>query len=560
MWDTSKQPIPPEAQPPPIRVQTPQFQAQPPPPFQAQPTPFQTQPPPFQAQPAPFQAQPPIQVQAPLYMAQPPPIQVQVYNVPASSVPQYPAVQPVQQNTGWWSRNYKNKPQSNSVGTASLIFISGGMNMAWKLGFGTNQFSSDLFITDNLIMSWFIACIIGAIIGGFSCNLVPKKILVCFSSILVTIGGILQVSEPESYDAIMASRYLNGIAVGLVFPVTFVLVGEEVVKEMRGVNAASMDTMCFSCGIFIQIIYSTTWTSSTDEVFQAIQMSGVLNIIYGIIAFIMAALLIIESPLYYLARGDEQMAIDCLRRLQRPFTITYETYEQLEEHKRYLAESKDKSFIENAIYGLPALLKLCFYRSFMALSFSYQINFAFTYSTVMSTPYSVFPYILYAFARWIGPLIVSFTLDSKGRKSPMITGFVICTILAFTVGGICDDKKNLIDIDYMNAVKYLLIFFQLFATISMASSSAYLSEAFPLAVKPYYVAIVFIVEMLVHIIIICSTTTFLHTISNMFVYFLTLGALSLVFLAVAIYVMPETKRYFLRECLTKFRNFNNFRN
>lgn len=358
----------------------------------------------------------------------------------------------------------------------------------------------------------------------------------------------------------MASRYLNGIAVGLVFPMTFVLVGEEVVKEMRGMNAASIDTMCFSCGIFIQIIYASTWTNSTDEVFQSLQMSGLLNIIYGVIAFIMASLLIIESPLLYLQRGQEEMAIDALRRLQRPFTITYETYEQLEEHKRYLADSKERTFIQNAIYGLPALLKVCFYRAFAALGFSYFVNFAFTYSSLISSPFEVYPFILYAFARWLGPLIVSFTMDTRGRKSPMIVGFVFCTIFAFIIGGLCDDNYNLLNIDYMNAVKYILIFFQLFISIGMASSSAYLSEAFPLAVKPYYVAIVFIVEMLVHIITIVCTPTIIKSLDQISVYFFTYGALSLVFLGVAIYVMPETKRYSLRECLVKFRNLNNFRN
>lgn len=57
----------------------------------------------------------------------------------------------------------------------SLIFISGGMNMAWRLGFGT--FSTTLIVTQHLILSWFIGGIIGVIIGALACNRVPKKIL-----------------------------------------------------------------------------------------------------------------------------------------------------------------------------------------------------------------------------------------------------------------------------------------------------------------------------------------------------------------------------------------------
>lgn len=369
------------------------------------------------------------------------------------------------------------------------------------------------------------------------------------------ICGILQVSGPESYQAILASRYLNGIALGLVFPMTFVLVGEEVVKPLRGMNAVSVDTVCFSCGIFIQILYSTLWSLPLDEGIAAMQMSGILNIIYGIVALTVGSFCIIESPLSYLMRGDESMALDALRRLQRPSIITYETYELLEEHKLYLAKSRERSLLQNAVYGLPALLKLCFYRSFVALGFSYIANFAFVYSTFAATEGWAAAYIWFAVARWLGPIFIVFTMDFKGRKSPMIIGFFVCTILALSVGGIFNDRFIFLNEDAIRTVKYILIVFQFFASIAMASSSAYLSEAFPLAVKPYYVAIVFITEMLVHIIIISHKDYF--SVSG---YFFALGSLSLVFLGIAVFVMPETKCLSLQDCLLKFRENNNFRN
>ena len=372
------------------------------------------------------------------------------------------------------------------------------------------------------------------------------------------INGILQVADYDSSDAIVASRYLNGIALGLIFPLTFVMVGEECVKTIRGANAASIDTMSFSAGIFIQIIYSFSWSSGMNDSFPAIRMCGILNIVWGATALLISVFLIIESPLLYLTRNDEQGAIDALRRLQRPYTITYETYEQLEEHKRYLAESKERSLMENAIYGLPALLKLCFYRSFSALDISYFVNYAFTYSSMLTSQYDIWPFILYAIARWLGPLIVAFSLDTKGRRNPLIIGFLVCTVLAFTVGGIFDDFSNMNSGYYMSVVKYLLIIFQLFASMSMASSSAYLSEAFPLAVKQYFISIVFIVEMLVHIIILSSKNDhFILNILNISDYFLAVGGLSLVFFVFAIFAMPETKGLTLRECLIKFRGFKN---
>ncbi|XP_046808527.1 uncharacterized protein LOC124420280 [Lucilia cuprina] len=251
---------------------------------------------------------------------------------------------------------------------------------------------------------------------------------------------------------------------------------------------------------------------------------------------------LIESPIFYLVREDERMALESLIALQKPHELTSETYEQLEEHKRYLAESKEKTFKENAIYGIPALLKLCFYRSFMTLGFSYLVNFAFAYSSLVTIELNSYSYIFYAFAKLLGPLIASFTLDSIGRKPTMIIGFFGSSILAFVVGVIFKNEINYTIIERMNSVKYVLIFFQLFSSLSMASSSAYLSEAFPLPVKRHYLTIVFIVEMLVHIII--GSNKQLFIVSNIFLisdYFLTLGSLSLVFLLMSVFVMPETK-------------------
>lgn len=354
----------------------------------------------------------------------------------------------------------------------------------------------------------------------------------------------------------MAARYINGAALGLVFPVTFVLMGEEVVKTMRGMNAAVIDSMGVKMGIFLQIIYSYLWP---DGSFDGAQMMGTLSIIWGFVSFMIAFSLQIESPIFYLVRGQEEMAIDTLRRLQRPFTVTHETYEQLMEHKRYIAESKETTFLQSARIGLPALAKLCFYRMFSAFSFSFYTYFAFMFaSSVAYSADAIWPFYIYGFLAWIGSMITAFTLDSVGRKRSMNIGFFCCCGLAFAIAGIFHNPRNLKTVDSMTTVVYLLMAYQLFSGISTASSSAYLSEAFPLAVKQYYIAIVFIVEMSVHIIIISvRSEPWRYNVYDLPEYFYTVGGLSLVFFIVAIIAMPETKNDTLRECLAKFRKILN---
>lgn len=80
-----------------------------------------------------------------------------------------------------------------------------------------------------------------------------------------------------------------------------------------------------------------------------------------------------------------------------------------------------------------------------------------------------------------------------------------------------------------------------------------------MAVKPYYVAITFIVEMFIHLLSIAICSRPLR--SNVYdlpEYFNTMGGLSIALLIMAIVALPETKKNTLRECLAKFRKFINY--
>ncbi|XP_046808631.1 uncharacterized protein LOC111675085 [Lucilia cuprina] len=145
--------------------------------------------------------------------------QYEVYNIP-TSLP--PTVQTT--NDNWWKLNRKNRPQANSVRTVSFIFISGGINMAWKLGLSATP-NTGFWITERMISCWFEGALIGAIGGAYFVKYFPKKFLMWMSSVLVFISGILQLADPNSYNTIMASRYINGLAVGFIFPLAFVLIG-----------------------------------------------------------------------------------------------------------------------------------------------------------------------------------------------------------------------------------------------------------------------------------------------------------------------------------------------
>ncbi|XP_017491713.1 PREDICTED: uncharacterized protein LOC108379869, partial [Rhagoletis zephyria] len=344
------------------------------------------------------------------------------------------------------------------------------------------------------------------------------------------------------------ARYLNGFAVGLVVVPTLVLIGEEVDSSKRGMAAALLEMGSFTIGIFLQICCIFAYSNSGaipsfQYKFGSTELHGIFVIGFAVITFLLSYFLVIESPVYYLLHNDENQAIDCLHRLQRPFVVTQETYQQLEEHKRYI---QDNSF--NSDLMLPALLKMCLYRGLVSLSFSPLIILALLLSTLSYAGDDTWPYILFGVFLWLGSFIGAFLMDYIGRKKLMIIGALICGSMAIGAGVVYNDVINFMYSTKMGNLLILLFVMELFAGVFSSSSSAYLTEAFPLHLKTYYIALSYTVQMFVLIII----TSCSYDENSLGAYFITFGVFYVVACLLGLWCMPETRKLTLREARRKF--------
>ncbi|XP_030372994.1 hexose transporter HXT8-like [Scaptodrosophila lebanonensis] len=447
---------------------------------------------------------------------------------------------------GCFRRNQKNKPQSNAVGAAALIFISGGMNIALSAGFHNS------YLTIHMRVCWFIGAIIGALFSCFLANQISKKIIFQFSSFLVLIGGIVLACTKHNQNAMTAGLYLDGIANGFVFAPTLALAGEVVVFYMRGSITTNVEQMCYGIGFFLQIIYSMSWNSGAAITSE--QLHGLLSTVYGIIGLIIGSFLTIESPVLVLATKNEEAALDTLRLLQEPFTITSETYEQLAEHKRYLEKNKVLSTCESLVQAIPAFIRLVFLRALNAMSMSQVAGYAFTLATYTVYRNQAGPYVVFGLCRWLGNFITAFCTDTVGRKKLVLLGLLVTASMAIGAASKLDSsykswkfpKYNPHD---MESVMALLCVYQVFAGVAFTPTSAYLSEAYPLGVKQNMISFTFIAEMLVFLIINATDLSFTGTVN----FFYILGGISAFSFVVGIWTFPETKRTTLRESQDKFR-------
>lgn len=366
-----------------------------------------------------------------------------------------------------------------------------------------------------------------------------------FCSVLVMIGGIIRAATSYNFEATEAALYLDGIANGLAFAPALALVGEVSMPFIRGTNAATLEQSGFMVGFFVQIVYVSAWTNTGYSNFTVEQLQGVLSAVYGLLALIFASLLCIESPVITLANGDEQAAIDLLRRLQRPATITNETYAQLEEHKRYLAQNKDLSTGQSVVRAIAPFIRLVYLRGLNAMSLSTLIVDA-VLASIKANPQSSFLWqcIIFAICRWLGTLIVGLSMESIGRKKSTLFGLLVVGAFAFGIGSMQDAMPY----ETESSDWVLMVVLQFFAAFAFAPTSAYLAESYPLGVKQHFIAFTFIAELLVFIII-GATGYSLH--GYLRSYFYIFGTFCSLGFIVGIFLLPETRGCTLREAQSK---------
>ncbi|XP_034656976.1 D-xylose-proton symporter-like 2 [Drosophila subobscura] len=449
------------------------------------------------------------------------------------------------------NQDRRNQPQANAIGAAALIFLSGGLHIAWSIGF--DSLLAELEVSSHLRISWFVAAIVGALLGGFFSQRLTYKQLMQLCAMLTVIGGVVMGVRSFNAKAMFVARYLNGFANGLAFAPTLAMAGELSVYYRRGTTASAGEQWPTALGIFVQIVCSASW--DTESEFTVEQFQGVLSAILGVIAICMAWLLTIESPVDMLHRGDEQAAIDALSRLHRPRAVTAETYDQLDNHRTYLAHNQPMRGLRGWTEALPALLHLCLLRGLYAMSSSMLVAYTLSYTSTVVYPGNSGPFVLFGLLRLVGSCASAFALDTLGRKIPLLLGLVMAGGLAAGVASRFV-VSELLRVKDMRMALWLLLLYQLFAGIAFGPSSAYLSEAFPRSVKRQCIALAYALEMIIQLgICRVDLSRNIDGIDNIAGFFFSLAALLLAEFLCSVWCMPETKMTTLRQAQIKFRNF-----
>ncbi|XP_053947772.1 arabinose-proton symporter-like [Anastrepha ludens] len=436
---------------------------------------------------------------------------------------------------------WTNQPQSNSLVSDVFVFLTGGFHLAVSVGW--SFYAYDL----HFKICWFIGIAIGCVLAALLINWTRRRLFIVSPTLLVNVSAIVTIAACENTIALIAARYLNGIAIGLT-TVSFIIHASEIASEYHRGFCLSLEQIGLIAGAYIQILYTALWSEELE--FNPYCLQGIFCIVFGVVALALSYTSI-ESPVLHLRQGDEPEALNCVVRLYRPNIMSNSKQAIFDKLKEYVTINESISSKKSLLWSLSPLLRVLVYRSMLSFIVALPITQALILSERISNVISIvnWPPILYGLLAAMGALVGWATMDAIGRKAVSLFSLLCVAGMTIGVGIIFHNPLWVADSTKMAIACALLMIAQIFGGIFAPSTTVYLGEAFPLQWKRFFIALTVIVQYMVDLIIVC---TFTFTTHNEFVFCITAGVIMFVGVVVFSFTMPETRKTTLKEAQEQF--------
>ncbi|XP_037302280.1 facilitated trehalose transporter Tret1-like isoform X1 [Manduca sexta] len=160
---------------------------------------------------------------------------------------------------------------------------------------------------------------VGAIIAGYTANLIGRRPCIILSGVLMLISHLI-VNFPTSLGMIYAGRICIGASITIFLLVTFIYLGEISSPNIRGMLMTST-SIFHSFGGFV--VYC---------VGPYVSYTQVGYVFFGISAvYVTASCFLPESPVYHVIKGNEEAAKESLHKLGRDKDIDTELKKMMEQ-------------------------------------------------------------------------------------------------------------------------------------------------------------------------------------------------------------------------------------
>lgn len=368
---------------------------------------------------------------------------------------------------------------------------------------------------------------------------------------LLVISSVLFIVGYESYEAILISRILAGLAHGIVYITTLTHLTENLVKEIRGRSLAVINYMLITSIFVTTAIFGTT---GEERLAKADMYFGIITLVHSLLGLLMIPFLTCESVSFLLRKGLEYEALTTMMKLRNETFETWTIRNDFQELKQMVSEDANdglnivtKGNLRPLIL-ITAIRVLAFLTSNMILN---AIMIGLTQSVFSgNADLSFIGGVALAFARFLLAVISLFALDHFKRKRLLsITGgIMVIVLLVYTVLSLGFQLE--LEDNWLPALFFCV--FQVLVSLGIDPLHHVLTaEAFNSSPKAYWsISFVTCIEHILHIVAIIIFMTITVNVYTML--FITAIGAFLLHLILEFY-MPETKGLSVRQARRVFR-------
>lgn len=329
------------------------------------------------------------------------------------------------------------------------------------------------------------------------------SILQYIGAITTLISSVLLILSNSHDIWLVFGRILGGIVHGLVYITTIIHAGENASKNFR-----HLLLLIFGYSFGVSLVMATLLRLPPYSTTRVELVVGVPSIVFAILAILSTRFLVKESPLYLLQQQrvvyeeDLSEAYDTFTSLQKRLLTPDEIQKKFDEIKLHFAD--EMSYSQNIFTdGNFKALILCLCSRLVALlSLNIPlIMWVIKVETLRDIEHHLNKLVVSIILWFIGGMIMIIVFHRANRKHWFYIVGVIFALICVFVGILQKLQiKNYIFERYLLGVALTLYFTFISLPLEMIST-LYLSEAFILPKKPISIAIITILEHLLHILL-----------------------------------------------------------
>ncbi|XP_061380079.1 facilitated trehalose transporter Tret1-like [Danaus plexippus] len=268
----------------------------------------------------------------------------------------------------------------------------------------------------------YIGSIPGSYLVGWLSNFKGRKPCLLLGSLISMIGYILLLTT-RNVPMLFIGRLLTGFSVGCIFLVVFVYLGEIASTSRRG-------TLLAIAGIFSTLSSMSLFSSATFFSYRGTTSVGLtFNII-----FILGLLMIPESPMFHVLKGDDNAVKKTLQDLDRLDDL--EKLIAAKQDYRTISNIKDWRDLFTLRNNRKALFRLTSINIFqqcsgvMAIMFFFPRIFELSGSKIEGN----LGMIIIGCFQLMGSTVTPIFIEKIGRKVILTMSCAICSLSMFTLG------------------------------------------------------------------------------------------------------------------------------